>query len=122
MLHCYLSGPSAMQLDDTVDIEVLAQFEQWVMVKGKEEQPAFGNALIFIVWLHNAEPPDAIIHACHKLASINDLFPDFNLAFEQKPKFGFVLRSKKGWGFETPELTQKTLEKIIWELNRLSRG
>lgn len=111
-----------MQPDDTSDIEVLAQFEQWVMVKSSEEQFTPGSVLIFIVWLDNSEPSDAIIQASHELASIKDLFPDFSLAFQQKPKFGFVLQSKKGWGFETPDLTQKTLEKIIWELNRLSRG
>ena len=110
------------QLDSaTNEIEVLAQCEQWVLVKSNEPLVHFTEKQFFIVWIDEPSPDQTLLNACQKLANTPGLFIGLKLTFEDKPELGFVLDSSKGWGFETPDLTQKTLEKIIWELNRLCR-
>lgn len=110
------------QLDAISDeVEILAHCEPWVMVRGQPGSHGDPVRQVFVVWLSEQVPDENILNACQKLADTPDLFVGLSLAFETTPEFGFVLNSAKGWGFETPELTQKTLENMIWELNRLCR-
>ncbi len=74
-----------------------------------------------LIWVSDSPLNDNLMTGCLRLGQQKFIVKDLVIDFKSEPSPGFLLDSSSGFGFETPELRTSTVEKVIWEIERLSR-
>lgn len=106
-----------MQSEQT-DFDMIASRGDWVLSRASSE---FGNAVnpsYFLLLLRDEEPTPTEVLTFQRMAEIKNLITGTRIQFETQPSPGFILRTTQNWGFESPELAQRSLEKLLWEIER----
>lgn len=98
------------------------RIQDWVLLHGDVEPNWGRSGDYFMVWVSDNPPDDQTIKACGSLAQDPLAFPAFTIRIAEVPSFGLIVHSKTALGFEDSVRAQATLEKIIWEILRLSRS
>lgn len=101
----------------------------WVLIKDEPFNSQFGaghapkaigaEQRYFLVWASEEPLDQPSLMACTALSRLPPFIKDLTIQFDTEPTPGFVLHSHSGFGFESRLLSEKTMEKILWELNRL---
>lgn len=106
--------------------EVYYSREDWVIIKGSRlSDPAYDTEYFF-VWAGDALLEPSFIEAALKLnleqqAKKQDMVVGCAIMFHPIPTPGFVVRTRATWDFESPAEAGNALEKVLWEVNRVSR-
>lgn len=101
--------------------DILASSADWVLVKKTPAEPDSAGGF-FMVWVAENPASVALVNAAQTLENTKNIVPGIDVRFCPEPEPGFILDLQKNWHPDTPETAQRTLDQIIWELNRLTRG
>ena len=72
----------------------------------------------FLVWTSEEPLDHSSLLACAALCRLPPFIKDLTIQFDAEPTPGFVLYSRSGFGFESRLLSEKTMEKILWEFQK----
>lgn len=98
----------------------IERISDWILTPESPELKWGNPGDYFVIWIADAPPSEAIQKACMTLQKDINAFPGFALRVVDKPSFGLIANTKTGLGFEDSLRAQVTLEKIIWEIDRIS--
>lgn len=123
------SPPGVLGVTESVEIPGQIHIHDgWVLIQDQVVIADLQNGSIksggaeqryFLVWAADEPFSQNGIKACVALCQLPPFIKDLNIHFDMEPTPGFVLKSSSGFGFENRLLSEKTMEKILWELNRL---
>ncbi|WP_334118553.1 hypothetical protein [Limnobacter sp.] len=112
--------PSAPEKDTMEPIHAQGD---WIVIRGEaaKEKPNMGE--YFFVWVGDTPLEESFVSSA---GLINDEknkpeFPGYSATFHTDPSAGFVIQTQPNWDFETPAQIQSALDRVLWEVNRLSR-
>lgn len=106
--------------DESSVVPNLERLDDWVLLP--EDPNSWGyKGDYFVVWVAETPPDASVIEACKALQKDSLAFPAFTVRMVETPSFGLIANSKNTIGFEDATRAKATLEKIIWEIQRLSR-
>ncbi|HEY9661721.1 MAG TPA: hypothetical protein V6C65_24965 [Allocoleopsis sp.] len=101
-------------------METKAISSQWVIAK-KDPQNLAKKQTYAMVWIAEAAPTQRLVQSAQQLSKTKNLFPGVQVTAKTSPEFGFLIEMQPGWHLQSEKQFEDLLEKIVWELNRLSR-
>ena len=105
-----------------LDSGILFSNQDWAVVRGNSVSTKGFSREYFFVYLGQMPLESDFMDAASHL-SVNKkqvMFTGFQMSFVREPSPGFIVNTKNRWDFETPPQAEAALEKILWEINRLS--
>lgn len=95
----------------------------WTVIRGDTANDKPNTGEYFFVWVGNTPLEESFVSSACLLNDDKNKpkFPGYSAKFHTDPSAGFVIQTQPGWDFETPAQIQSALEKVLWEVNRLSR-
>lgn len=102
-------------------METKAISDDWVIAKQEHQAEPSKLQTYAMVWIGETPPTQLLIRSAEALSKAKNLFPGIRLVVKTEPEFGFVIEARPGWHLTNEKQSEVLLEKIVWELNRLSR-
>lgn len=106
--------------EDPVIPESLERIADWVLLPESADDTWGKSDVYMLVWVGDDPPPTQVQNACLFLQNDPLAFTSFTVGAVQTPSFGLIINTKTGLGFEDSLRAKATLEKIIWEIERIS--
>lgn len=100
---------------------ILAKSEQWVLVPSPKARSTHEQSY-FLIWTSDDPIHDRMIAACKQIVATKNLFPGTQIEFTSEPSPGLIIHTLPAWSLNDFKAAQQFLEKIVWELERLTKG